>query len=138
MATKVNPKYDWSKGDGFGNLLYVKGKKIFLKLSSEIRPREIATFSDSQKLIYMIRQPEHLHRKSNSYGFNHELIKTSVSSTHILLTCPEGVFKIPLKFIEDNGNYLFFKQQGFEKQLFLPVELLADFKVETDTFFLSV
>ncbi|MBK7362665.1 MAG: hypothetical protein IPJ01_10255 [Micavibrio sp.] len=36
---------------------------------------------------------------------------------------------IPVKFILENGKFLFFKEQGFEKQIFVSLEQLAEFKI---------
>jgi hypothetical protein len=117
------------KKDRDGNVLYVTGTDIKLYIKSENRHRNIAAFNPEERVIYITRKEKHKHIKSNSYGFNEALLNQSVTSTHIIFRCPEGIFKIPIKFIQDNGNYLHFAKQGFELQLFIPLEIMEEFRM---------
>ena len=69
-------------------------------------------------------------RKNNSYGFNEHLIKTGKTFDKIKLIDDGGTYVFPKSEILEKGKYLFFKEQGFEKQLFLPLEEINKFKVQ--------
>ena len=72
----------------------------------------------------------HLFRKANAYGFNEYILKNSKTFDTIRLRDDAGNdWKIPKQFIIDNGRYLNFKEQGYELQLFVPLEMLEPFRV---------
>ena len=72
---------------------------------------------------------KHLFRKNNSYGFNEYLIRASKTFDNVKLVDDTGTYVFPKTTILEKGSYLFFKQQGFEKQLFLQLDEIEKFKV---------
>ena len=105
--------------------------KVLLKLNSELRSRLLGYVNIKSKSIKIIRKKEvHLLYKNNSYGFNHTLLADAKTFDKILLKDEVNAWKIPTQFILDNGKFLFFKEQGFERQIFVSLEQLNQFKTK--------
>jgi len=120
--------------DDGGNKLQIKqnDKLIILTLLlKDDKPRRIGTVTKSTRTIEMKRKRGvHLFRKGNAYGFCHYVLNNQTTVDWVRLSDDTGGhWKIPVKFILDNGRFLFFKEQGFEKQLFVSLEELEQFKV---------
>jgi hypothetical protein len=121
--------------DNVGNKIIASSNgtriKVLLKLNSEIRSRLLGYINIKSKSIKIIRKKEvHLLQKNNSYGFNHTLLNDAKTFNKILLKDELNAWKIPTQFILDNGKFLFFKEQGFEKQIFISIEQLNQFKTK--------
>lgn len=103
---------------------------IELKLMSERRSRKVG-YVDTQKKIFVIsrERDKHMHCKSNSYGFNHRIISAAKTFDTVRLIDSFGIYDIPKNIILSHGKFLFFKQQGFEKQIFLPLQIIEKFKI---------
>jgi hypothetical protein len=128
MITRSTP-------DEFGNYFEVEEKNgwltVGIKLKSDKKVREVGKVDLKSRTIEMVRNKErHLFRKNNSYGFNEYLIKTGKTFDTIKLTDDLGTYIFPKKELLEKGSYLFFKQQGFEKQLFLPLEEINKYRVK--------
>ncbi len=128
MKTKSIP-------DQYGNYFEVEESKgwlsVSIKLEKDVRLREIGKVNLKERFIEIKRNKlKHLFRKNNSYGFNEHLIKTGKTFDKIKLIDDGGTYVFPKSEILEKGKYLFFKEQGFEKQLFLPLEEINKFKVQ--------
>lgn len=117
------------------DLLIVKStdtrRALYLKLLSENKKRLIGTVTRSTKTIYFKRKRSiHLFRKGNSYGFNQYILANQNTIEWVDLSddCGEH-WKIPVKYILDNGKYLSFSKCGFELQRFLSLDELEQFKI---------
>lgn len=121
---------DWHKEDMHGNKIMVKDYDVILQLAGGER-RKIAFIDEVGKQLVIHRNSQkHLMRKINGYGFNEQLLKFAVKSTHILFILDGRYkYKIPIKMIQEEGQYLNFKQQGFELQLFVPMSLITNYKL---------
>jgi hypothetical protein len=109
--------------DDVGNELSVAANgKVMLKLASEERARAIGVISEG-KLFVERDSFRHLHRKSNSYGFNYHLLKDfDTFSTVMLKENGATTFAIPKERILEDGQIMFFKKArtgSFELQIFL-------------------
>ena len=103
---------------------------IDLKLATENRKRRVGVVTKSTRVLNVIRKRyKHLHIKSDSYGFNHHILDISKKFDTVVFTDEVSRFKIPRKFILENGKFLFFLQQGFERQIFVSLTQLEQFKV---------
>jgi len=123
--------------DEGGNKLQIKqnDKLIILTLLlKDDKPRRIGTVTKSTRTIEMKRKrATHLFRKGNAYGFCHYVLNNQTTIDWVRLSDDtETHWKIPVKFILDNGRFLFFKEQGFEKQLFVSLEELEQFIVKPE------
>jgi hypothetical protein len=145
MGTTVFLKSD--KNDGFTyrmfyledmeNYLRIKSNdkliQLSLKLKSEKKLRRIGTVTKSTRTLEIKRKRDkHLHIKSNSYGFNYQVLDNKKTFDTIRLSDEFCDWKIPLSFIMEKGSFLFFKQQGFEKQIFVTLEQIEQFRVKKE------
>jgi hypothetical protein len=115
--------------DENGNYLKRVNDKIYLKLSSEERARKIGSISDECIFVTYRDSKKHLHNKTNSYGFNYEFLKASTKIEKIRLETNHGTYLFPLQLVKDEGNFGFYKQQGFEVQVFLSMEIIQNYKI---------
>lgn len=108
-----------------------KTRALYLKLLSESKKRLIGTVTRSTKTIYFKRKRSiHLFRKGNSYGFNHHILANQSTIDWIDLSDDYGGhWKIPVKYVLDNGKYLHFASCGFETQRFVSLEDLEQFRI---------
>jgi hypothetical protein len=112
-------------------LVYNNGKTILikLKLASENRTRSLGSVNIKNKSLSVTRKKErHLVRTINSYGFNHYVLESAITFKFVKLKDETASWKIPVKYILENGKFLFFKGQGFEKQIFISLEQLNQYK----------
>lgn len=119
--------------DKHGNALvkYNDGR-VVLYIASEDRVRKVGVIAD--KCLYVERTySKHLHRKSNSYGFNYELLKRSGSFDKIVLSEDDtATYAIPKSTILSLGKVMFFKNSAdgnsFEVQIFLNRDIIILYK----------
>ena len=136
-----------TRKDNFGNHLIMKAylddnnndthASFHLKLKSEDRYRLLGYLDVEKNIFYCKRKSsKHLHYKTNSYGFNWEIIgEPQLYIKNIALRVDDDTLYIfPKKLISDSGIFLNFKQQGFELQKFINVNLLERYKVHIDDY----
>ena len=105
--------------------------KVALKLENYKKQRHIGTVTKSTRTIEMRRKREkHLFRKGNAYGFNDYILRNSSTFDTIRLSDEQNHWKIPVKYVLDNGRYLAFTSVGFELQRFVSLEDLEQFRVK--------
>jgi hypothetical protein len=117
--------------DKAGNMLYRSGDVILLDLLSEDRRRRLGTVTG--EVITMKRNPsKHLLRVANAYGFCYELLATAKKAKviRLMIQGTKDFYHITIKDILEHGDFLFFKKQGFEKQIFLTLEQLEKYGVK--------
>ena len=116
------------------NYIRIESNDRLIKLTLMLynsEPRFVGTITKSTRTIEIRRKMSvHLFRMANAYGFNEYILKNSKTFDWIRLRDDAGNdWKIPKQFIIDNGKYLNFKEQGFELQLFVPLEMLEPYRV---------
>ena len=119
--------------DKAGNMLYKKGNVILLDLLSEDRRRRIGVIPEVEKdVVVMKRDPKkHLLRVANAFGFCYEFLATAkIVKTVRLMIVGNGFYDILIEDILKHGDFLFFKKQGFEKQIFLTLEQLEKYGIK--------
>jgi hypothetical protein len=117
------------------NYLQIKSndKLIHLKLILvNDKPRKIGTVTKSTRTIAMKRKRGvHLFRKLNAFGFNDFVLREQNCVDWVRLSDDTGThWKIPVKYILENGVYMNFKKEGFELQRFVSLEQLEQFRVK--------
>jgi hypothetical protein len=143
MATKsktlkVKPKllhtYVIKDESGNGDLLIAEHFesviKMSLKLESEQGRKRLIGVIDEKERVMTIRRKrsKHLHYMSNSYGFNHFILDKAKLFDDVLLYDDYGAYRIPRKYILENGKFMNFKNNGgFELQIFLSLDLITEF-----------
>jgi hypothetical protein len=132
-----------AKEDNAGNTLYLRvwsdenkvdvGGSIFLKLKSESKKRNLGNLIVSDRSFHIIRDSgRHYHYKSKSYGFNWNIINDAdlgIKTIHLIVD-KKDKYIIPKSVLETYGRFLNFKQQGFELQKFLPMDMIRQFRDE--------
>jgi len=117
-----------------GNQLFRQGDKMYLNLISEPRYRRIGDFvKEEEHVIIMRRNPtRHLLRVANAYGFCYEFLKTArkIKVIRLLIVGTKDFYHILISDLLKHGDFLFFKQQGFEKQIFLTLEQLEKYGIK--------
>lgn len=115
--------------DNQGNAIWIMNSgNVFLKLLKEQKKRRLG-YIDRGKQTFIIRRKRHTHllRKINSYGFNHHMISKAKSFDKISLRDEFGEYTIPVSAVLMHGKK-HFKKQGFELQIFLPLEVIETFR----------
>lgn len=134
MNSKSKPVRIAIHKDGNGNKLiidhYPTYANIKLQLNAEKRSRNVGTLDFSTRVLWVKREREkHLFRKMNAYGLNHYLLKEAKLFDHVRLRDEQHDWLIPREFILENGKFLNFSNHGgFELQIFIPIDLIMDFK----------
>lgn len=114
--------------DGHSNRWWLSNSgTVHLKLASEEKSRKIGQVVDNRFVVTRNRE-KHLYRITESYGFSSEILK-GLRVEYIDLTEDTGTFRIPINIILEKGEYIFFKKQGFEKQLFLPIREIFPYRI---------
>ena len=103
------------------NIRVAQSGEIRLTLPNQ-KPRNIGWFSDSGDTFHCQRNPaKHLHYKSESYGFNYELLRDGMF-VWVFVHLPFNELLITSRnHILEKGSFLHFKNEGFERQIFLPL-----------------
>jgi len=124
------------KKDEFGNELFFHGMKLMLYLKDAGFQRVLGIFNPGDDTLYVQRTPaKHLLRKANAYGFNYEAVSVAkpYDKVHLTLLGEESKrYLIPNTSIKEEGEILFFKQQGFEKQLFMSMDKLKKYEINDE------
>lgn len=122
-----------TKTDEFGNAILAKDNGvriiIVLKLRGEGRSRRLGVLNIATNTLYIKRKrSQHLFKKNNSYGFNYHLLESAKRFEFIRLEDEYNEWLIPRQYLLEKGVFLHFKQIGFERQIFVPLALLEEFK----------
>jgi hypothetical protein len=132
---KKQPKKDEIKtvSDDYGNLILICNNGVrlvlYLKLKAETRKRKLGVVNLGQRTIEIKRNYEkHIFRKNESYGFNYSILADAKKFDNVRLKDEKNEWLVPRQFILDNGKFLFFKENGFEKQIFIPISELKPFQ----------
>lgn len=137
-TSKLQPKllhtYIIKDEGGNGDLLIAEHFesviKMSLKLQSEQGRKRLIGVIDEKERVMTIRRKrsKHLHYMSNSYGFNHFILDKAKLFDDVLLYDEFGAYRIPRKYILENGKFMNYKYNGgFELQIFLSLELITEF-----------
>jgi len=115
--------------DTDGNTIKVtatgKGATIKLYLSKEGRWRLIGNVDYVNRILKVRRKKDkHLHYKTGSYGFNYHILSHAKHFDHVEVTDEDGTYKHTVRYLLNEGTFLYFRENGFEKQLFVTLDKL--------------
>jgi hypothetical protein len=122
--------------DSAGNAIVAHndGNTITLRLriidiSGHVATRSLGVI-EKQSRIFTVRRKRavHLHRKSNSYGFNHYVLENAKTFDRVEIIDDAGTYIVPVDVMLTNGKILYFKQMGFERQIFVPLDIITKYK----------
>jgi hypothetical protein len=123
ITSKEGHRFEADEKDGF---LY-----ITLHLKGSRTGRNIGRVRLADRVLEVVRnRDKHLLRKAKSYGFNEYVMRTAKTFDNIELQDDYGTYVIPRQLILNMGSYLHFKEEGFERQLFVPLYIITNHKVE--------
>jgi len=114
--------------DKDGNRLLLGDTGIFLKLKSERRNREIFSSRGGQLKKYVTKNNIFAPKGSGKMyvGFNYNALRLIVveklkAKQIIIHIAGRKMFTVDPKEILENGDFLWFKKEGFERQIFFDV-----------------
>lgn len=124
-----------STSDKHGNVITADNNGetalLSLKLSSENRSRQVGVIQLKQRVFEVVRcKSKHLFRKFNAYGFNHKILSETKLFDTVLLSDEYDTWSLPVSVILEKGKFLNFEKQGFELQIFIPLDEIVDYKVD--------
>jgi len=124
------------KQDEVGNKiiveLYKEHSAIYIKLASESVKRLIGNVLFKERTLFIERNSaKHLMRKGNAYGFNHYILANAKQFDFVIMyeEDTKQYYRIEREYMLKEGKFMFFKQQGFEKQIFLTKEWIEFYHV---------
>jgi len=118
--------------DQYGNKILVDyaTNSIYLKLAKDNRRRLIGVMEPAGGSLFVKRSRfKHVLRKAQAYGFNDYVLRNAKKFNKIILEDEGGRYELPIALIIEKGQYLFFKEQGFEKQIFLSLRIIETNKI---------
>jgi hypothetical protein len=123
ITSKEGHRFEADERDGFLYItLHLKGKKA---------ARNIGRVRLADRVLEVSRKREkHLMRKANAYGFNEYVLREAKKFDRIELTDEYGTYLFSRQLVLDMGRYLHFKEEGFEKQLFLSLNIISNHKIQ--------
>lgn len=98
------------------------------------KQKRIGTYDGNSKTLLLERtMSKHLHKNSNSYGINSDMLESiALECEYVLLTEKQGkkvnTYKIPFFELMRNRFFLHFKSQGYERQVFIKHSVFTQFK----------
>lgn len=123
ITSKEGHRFEADEKDGY---LY-----ITLHLKGSKRGRAIGRVRLADRVLEVERKREkHLMRKANSYGFNEYVLRQAKTFDKIELKDDYGTYLFSRQLVIDMGKYLHFKEEGFEKQLFLSLNIITNHKIQ--------
>lgn len=123
ITSKEGHRFEADEKDGFLYItLHLKGKKA---------GRNIGRVRLADRVLEVSRKRnKHLMLKANAYGFNEYVLREAKTFDKIELKDDYGTYLFSRQLVIDMGKYLHFKEEGFEKQLFLSLNIITNHKVQ--------
>jgi hypothetical protein len=118
--------------DDFGNKIQVSDQGVLtLFLPAKKARRNIGKIFAISKTFSVCRwKAKHLLRKANAFGFNHYVLSHAKTFDKVFIMGDTN-YMVPLDVILKEGFYLHFKQDGFERQIFMKLEQLEQYKTKS-------
>jgi len=114
-----------------GNCIINKDNVLILNLRGG-EARKLGVIDEKNKNLQVFRKRgRHLFKKYNAYGFCYQVIANATKFNSVMLQDEEGMYLIPNKVILEKGDFLYFKTQGYEKQIFLDLEEIKLWKYQS-------
>lgn len=119
--------YDNLIKDKFGNTLKIESSgRILLNLAKESRTRNIGIYDKNNKIFYKYIKKENFFRSTipKSIGFCNNLFLIISKDVKVIIKelNSKNQYISTVERILNNGKFFFFKEQGFEKQLFVTID----------------
>lgn len=123
ITSKEGHRFEADEKDGYLYItLHLKGKKA---------GRNIGRVRLADRVLEVSRKRgKHLMLKANAYGFNEYVLREAKRFDKIELTDEYGTYLFSRQLVLDMGKYLHFKEEGFEKQIFLSLNIITNHKIQ--------
>lgn len=109
--------------------------ELRLFIRAENKERKLGLISKQSRTLFINRdRTKHLHYKSNSYGFNYMLLNDAQAFDVVVLRDDVATYRVPREQLLKHGEFLYFKQQGFERQIFVTLAILDAFCIREKIF----
>jgi len=125
LRTKFN-----NNPDENGNQLAIDDfDRIYLHLNGS-KKRQIGMLKDGKsnkfrnKLVYHkqnMKEKVHVFRKNTSWGLHWGLIESLPDDAYVVIDSDVARYSVQVEVIKNIGDFLWFKTEGFERQIFLPL-----------------
>lgn len=122
----MKEKESLKKTDGYGNKLFMAVDGIYLKLKEEHQLKRIIAFRNGRVVKYVKKTNIFRPNGKRLIGFNFnalKLVREKSKQKYIYIQYGSKYQKIYIQDIFDNGDYLHFLKEGFELQIFYPLEI---------------
>lgn len=109
--------------DDAGNKIGFRSDGLYLKLAKEERLKQI--FKIKNGVVSKWVSPHNILRKANAIGFNYDGLKRLLDKEHKEISVQIGsnpIIVLKIQDILDKKEFLWFKAQGFERQIFWKLE----------------
>lgn len=122
--------------DTNGNKIYLSAtEKILIKLKEREERRVIALVKkdkEGKDYLEIVKKEKHIFAKNNSRWFNYELISNLPKDMDVVVKRAEygRYYKIKAGNMLENGNFLHFLLNGYEKQYFVPINCFEEIKLK--------
>jgi len=121
--------------DVAGNKLIINGNRILIKFVRERSAKLIGVINLENRFMFVRRtRSKHLFKKLNAYGFCYHVISEAKKFDFIKLSDEFGTYLIPRKVMLEEGEFLHFKKQGFELQIFVNLFTLKRYKLYNEDY----
>ena len=108
---------------------------VTLYVHKESRQRTLGIINTANRTVFMKRERnKHLHQIGNAYGFNYSLLSEAKKFDTVVLRDEVSTWRIPKDIILKEGKFFFYKQTGFEKQIFLTLDELDNYCIKEKMF----
>lgn len=108
---------------------------VHLKLKSSGRPRNLGRYDFNSRTFYCQRKmSKHYHYAMKGFGFNWKVLQDSylnIERIHLIVD-DEVHYEFPKSLIAEYGSFLNFKEQGFELQRFIRLDLIKRYNKPND------
>ena len=123
ITSKEGHRFEADEKDGFLYItLHLKGKRA---------GRNIGRVRLADRVLEVSRKRDkHLMLKANAYGFNEYVLREAKRFDKIELKDEYGTYLFSRQLVLDMGKYLHFKEEGFEKQIFLSLNIITNHKIQ--------
>ena len=124
----INQNY-WTLLDEAGNLIYPEGNILYLKRKGKKGKREIGRLQFLNESWFYIssRKSKDVFQKLNAWGINWQVFNHLPEGCFIIINTEDKAYRIKKELAADKGKFFYFKLQGFEKQIFIPLEFFEKF-----------
>jgi len=100
---------------------------ITLKLHSESRGRDIGQIKSVNSHLHYIKhlKKKHRFRKADAWGLNDHIVQCLPDETIVMLIIDDDggrTYTTTVSAVKEHGDYLWFKSEGFERQIFMSLD----------------